>query len=163
MFTALKPLVTVGIMLCVISEGLAEDVKSPADSKVGTAYEFSGLTKYFTVSSKFLFGNKELLKSAIVDGYRVDLTNPEWKCLYKTSGNIVLSNDPGEWWSQTIYKEKVLENQNNLGEVIVVLNPPSVNLADIGCTQNIPPEKFVVDDVIAQKLFSKTKPTSDGR
>ena len=160
MFTELKPLVTVCVMLFAISDGLAEDLKSVAASQAGTAYEFSGLTKYFTVSSKYLFGNKELLSSAIVDGYRVDLTNSEWDCIKKSPEKIVLTSNPVGWWSQPIYSE-VLTDQSVPKEAIVFFSTSLGGLREIGCTQDISAEEFVVDEIIAQKLLAKKGSTLD--
>ncbi len=75
MFTVLKPLVTAGVMLCVISEGFTQDVP-------GIAYEFSGLTKYYTVPSKLIFGNREILESAVVDGYKVSQNQSDYSSYY---------------------------------------------------------------------------------
>ena len=154
----LKPLVTVGIMLCVVGEGFAQSPERAGDSSVGTAYEFSGLTKYFTVPSKALFGNKDLLKSDIVDGYRVDLTTQDlttqdWECI-QNEQNIVLTSRPVEWWRLPIYEEIDLEKIHSV-KAIVVLNP------SIKCTKDISSEKFVVDETIAQKLHAMTSSTSD--
>ena len=167
MNSILKSLATMAAMVCVIggaiSEGLAEEVNSATESEAGTAYEFSGLTKYFTIPSKYLFGNRELLGSDIVDGYRVDLNNSEeWRCIISAPDTIVLASSPTEWWSQPIYKETRLTEQDVPEETIVVLIPTPKRLDEIGCTQDISPGKFVVNETIAQKLLAKKKAPLEG-
>ena len=151
MFTVLKSLVTAGVMLCVISEGLTQDVP-------GTAYEFSGLTKYYTVPSKLIFGNKEMLESAVVDGYKVSQNQSDYyaqienrlgpadyvlipvpsdedsnDCTY-----IALQGNLEGWWSQPSYR---------------VVPDSLESPIDLDCMpSSAEAEQFVVNRSLAQEL-----------
>ena len=68
---------------------------------LGTAHEFSGVSKFITFPSKFLFGSPELLESRIVDGYRGNLY--EIVECFRQDDLLLLGKVESEWWSKPAY------------------------------------------------------------
>ncbi len=153
MFFGIRPLIIMGVVFCMASEGLAQGITSDGAAK---AYQFVGVTKYFTFPSKYLFGNEELLEFAIVDGYRASDDKEFHEC-FGEEGNmryvIVQEERHTEWWRQTSYVE--IENPDGKNEnTFYLIYPPT---DDCLTNLDLDAEKFLVDPEIARKLRTGEK------
>lgn len=152
MSAAFGPLLSALVVISLTSEVFAQGVDSAVNTDVGRAYRFAGFTKYVTIPSKFLFGDERLLRSDIVDGYRIDLNAGDRNCLEEVREAVILTKVQREWWAQPTYVMADPNESDELEEVIVILSPDSGNLAENLCLRSIPPEEFLVDENISREL-----------
>ncbi len=94
-------IVTIFVLL-VTKAGFAQESITD-ENRLGTAYEFSGVSKFITFPSKFLFGNPEVLEAEIVVGYRGNLFEIVSQCPSLLDYQILLGRVESEWWNESTY------------------------------------------------------------
>jgi len=100
MISKLGIFIKASIILLGANVGFAQESITDGNP-LGTAHEFSGVSKFITFPSKFLFGSPELLESRIVDGYRGNLY--EIVECFRQDDRLLLGKVESEWWSKPAY------------------------------------------------------------
>ena len=100
MISKLGIFIKASIILLGSNVGFAQEIITDGNP-LGTAHEFSGVSKFITFPSKFLFGSPELLESRIVDGYRGNLY--EIVECPRQDDLLLLGKVESEWWSKPAY------------------------------------------------------------
>lgn len=103
MITELKILIKASAILLLTNSGVAQE-NTTVENPLGTAYEFSGASKFITFPSKFLFGNPEVLDAIIVNGYEGNIFEILRRCS-QSENPILLEKGESEWWNKPTYTE----------------------------------------------------------
>ena len=111
-------IVTIFVLL-VTKAGFAQESITD-ENQLGTAYEFSGVSKFITFPSKFLFGNPEVLGAEIVVGYRGNLFEIVSQCPPSLlDDQILLGRVESEWWNESTYTNIPQSVVSHLTEILL--------------------------------------------
>ena len=95
-------IVTIFVLLVTNAGFAQEDITD--ENRLGTAYEFNGVSRFITFPSKFLFGNPEVLEAEIVVGYQGNLFEIVNQCNDSMPDyQIILGRVESEWWNESTY------------------------------------------------------------
>lgn len=149
-----------------VDDGLAQQMRYPEVSGIGTAYEFKGVTKYLSVPSKILLANKRFLGSELVDGYDVNHL-AENQC--EIAGRAIwLKKDTGKWWQVPVYRMLPEDSREDDGlesddvfdsmEPDIIIVPYLDSLLTCRDNSVINSRKFVISSEIVDRIEQQGSP-----
>lgn len=165
MLSKLIYFVCASVLLFGINHVFAQNIEHDKVAKVTSVpiYEFSGVSRYISYPTKFLFGNQETLDSLILEGYHADPSSIDCE-----NDLIVFERKyPEPWWRKPQYKligiNSSVTKNNDSDDIVVIPYPNSMANNDSVCSTStvesestgIEPKLFVVNNSILNLVNDK--------